>query len=243
VTSVSSSKTLLLPWLALIFTVLTLLALGGWQLQRLQWKQQLMAQYEAGLGQAPVPLGEFSTEALEDSVYRRMVVEGEFLHDKEVHLGGRRWHGKTGYQVLTPLQIADGRMFLVNRGWIPFEVKDTALRPETIAQHRAEGLNVVIRKPKPANFLMPQNHPEKNFWFYVETSALAEYTGLALEPVVLEAYSDAAPDLQNFPIPSAGERVFRNDHLGYAITWLSLAIAAMVMFYLRAIRPRNAASA
>jgi surfeit locus 1 family protein len=227
-----------LPWLFIVPTVLTLLALGSWQLQRLQWKETVMQQYEEGRVKPVLSINSLSTEEIQNLPYRRVTISGEFHHDKEIHLGGRRRLGKTGYHLLTPMTLEDGRHFLVNRGWIPFKKKEIKDRPETVEQEAAIDLQGVIRFPKPPNLITPSNHPEKNFWFSVDYPALESFTELKLEPVVIELMNDE-PDLKVLPIVSDGKRVFRNDHLGYAITWFSLAIAAMVIFWARILRKES----
>ncbi len=220
-----------LPWLFMFATVGTLLAMGTWQLSRLEWKNNLQAQYDLGMQTAPIALESIAEDALTEDTYRHVFYKGEFIHDTEVHLGGRRWHGKTGYQLITPMKIADGRIFLVNRGWIPFELKDKENRPDSISKTNISG-TAVIRLPDSAKLFTPSNHPEKNFWFTLDLPAIEQFTNLKLEPIVLEAI-DSAPDLNQFPIPSDGVRIFRNDHLGYALTWYLLAIAGLIMFLVR----------
>lgn len=221
----------LIPWIFIAGVVSVLVGLGAWQLERLAWKQQLMAQYEEGQLQPPLPLSDIPSEQLKEMAYRHVTFKGEFLHDKEVHLGGRRWNGKTGYHILTPLRMADGRIFLVNRGWIPFELKELDSRPDSQPTGTVS-LSGTLRIPKPAQLFTPENHPEKNFWFTVDFPAIEKFTALSLQPVVVEL-TETTPDINRFPITSDGERVFRNDHLGYAITWFSLAIAALVIFLIR----------
>ena len=227
----------LFPWVFIAATVGVLVGLGSWQLTRLEKKEQLLVQYSAGETLPPLDLNDISSDKLAANAYRRVHFEGTFLHDKEVHLGGRRWHGKTGYHLATPMKLADGRIFLVNRGWIPFELKEQEKRAESIASDTAKLLGK-IRIPKQGNFLTPESHPDKNFWFAANFSQLEEFTGLKLEPVIIETI-DTEPDLNTFPIPSDGIRAFRNDHLGYALTWYALALAALIIFWLRVIRPQK----
>lgn len=220
----------LLPWIFISAVVGVLVGMGSWQMERLKWKNELMAKYEAGLEQPPIMLSKIPSEELTQNTYRRTVFSGTYMHDKEIHLGGRRWHGKTGYQILTPMLVKDGRIFLVNRGWIPFELKDLAEREDALPATGAH--TAVIRTAKQAQLFTPENHPEKNFWFTVDFDHIERVTGVKAEPVMLEVI-EVEPNLDNFPIPADGVRVFRNDHLGYALTWYLLALAALVMFVIR----------
>lgn len=220
----------LIPWIFIAGVVGVLVGLGSWQLQRLKWKNTLMAQYERGQIESPLALNDIASGQFSEHAYRRVTFTGTYLHDKEVHLGGRRWHGKTGYQLLTPMRMEDGRIFLVNRGWIPFELKEQEKRTDSLVEEASH--MAVLRIPKAGGVFTPENHPEKNFWFTVDFPAIEKFTGITSEPVMLEVI-EAKPDINLFPITSDGKRVFRNDHLGYAITWYLLALAALIMFVIR----------
>lgn len=226
----------LIPWLFISSAVAVLLYLGIWQIERLQWKEELMQQYEAAKLQPPMQFESIGHNELPNKMYQKVIARGEFIHQHEVHLGGQRWFGKTGYHILTPLKLAgsEENYVLVNRGWIPFELKEQEKRTTPLPEGIVE-IQGVIRFPKEPRFFTPENHPEKNFWFSTDLKAMQQFTGLPLMPAIIEQTAES-PDIDRFPIPSTGERVFRNDHLGYAITWFSLAIAAMVIFYLRIVR-------
>jgi len=222
---------LFFPLLVTLLSVAVLIGLSAWQLQRLSWKEKLIADYEAAQQVEPIAFATLPEAELNAQEYRRVTVSGEFLHAKELHLGGRRYYGKTGYQLLTPLQLENGEILLVNRGWVPTEFKEQSTRPTSLPEGIVT-LTGMVRTPKPAGWLTPDNHPEKNFWFTADIPAMATHTGLELLPVTVEIV-DAANPRDHFPAPSDGNIVMRNDHLGYALTWFSLAIAALVMFWFR----------
>lgn len=118
-----------------------LVGLGTWQVQRLQWKTALIAEREARLAAEPVPLPAVIDDP--DSYnFRPVTVTGRFLHEHELYLAGRNKGRRPGYGVVTPLERPDGQVILVDRGWVPMELKDPATRPEgqiegvvTIAGH------------------------------------------------------------------------------------------------------------
>ena len=93
-----------------LFTVpafITLLVLGTWQVQRLAWKNDIVARIEQRMTQAaaPLPASGVDVDAME---YRRVSVTGTFLHEREVHIVATSVNGNPGYHVVTPLQRADG---------------------------------------------------------------------------------------------------------------------------------------
>ncbi len=115
---------------ALVMTAL-LIGLGLWQLQRREWKHELIAQVEARVHAAAVPppgRAEWPLLSAERDAYRRVVVEGRLLRDRETLVRATTALG-SGYWVMTPLQMADGTV-LVNRGFVPPERRDPAARGE-----------------------------------------------------------------------------------------------------------------
>jgi surfeit locus 1 family protein len=220
-------------------TVLLLLALGSWQIERLFWKRELIAQRQAAVAAAPTAVPPSPEEARRDE-FHHVTDEGVFLHDKEIFLGATSEAGRNGYQVLTPLREPGGRIVLVNRGFIPAELKDPAKRSasQISGTVRVAGLLRLPPTQKPAWFL-PDNRPDLNYWFWIDLPAMAAAD--ELEHVV-PFYIDADATLNPGGWPKGGitRLELRNDHLQYAITWFSLAIALIVVYLL--FHRRNAGS-
>ena len=222
-------RPLLWPTLFTVPVLLALLALGSWQIERLFWKRQQIAERQAAVAAAPVAaprsLGE--TRGME---FRHVIDEGVFLHDKEIFLGATSEAGRNGYQVLTPLREAEGRNVFVNRGFIPAELKDPVKRSESqiAGTVRVQGL---LRLPtgKPVWFL-PDNRPDLNYWLWVDLSAMAAADKLQnVAPFYIDA--DSTPNPGGWPKGGITRLELRNDHLQYAITWFSLAVALIVIYF------------
>ena len=217
-----------------VFTVpvlLLLLCLSFWQIERLVWKRELIAQREAALAAASAGVPHALEEA-RGMEFRHVTDEGLFLHDKEIFLGATSEAGRNGYHVLTPLQEPTGRVVFVNRGFIPAELKDPAKRQagQIAGRVRVEGLLRLPPAKKPAWFL-PDNRPDLNYWFWVDLPAMAAAD--KLDRVAL-FYIDADATLNPGGWPKGGVTRIKlpNDHLQYAITWFSLAVALIVVYFL-----------
>src|SRR5271170_1260233 len=117
----------LAPTLFTIPAVLVCAALGVWQIQRLHWKEGLIAQREAAVTAAPVASPETPSDAAALE-FHRVNADGVFLHDKEILLNAIEPKGGAGFDVLTPLREAGGRIIFVDRGFVPTELKDPAKR-------------------------------------------------------------------------------------------------------------------
>lgn len=215
------------PWLTVCtgIALLILLALGTWQLQRLQWKQAMLAEVEAGLSAPPLTLPADSGR-LAASNYRLVTVKGRFLHDKAQHLGPRQYQHQPGVHLLTPMTLTDGRILLVNRGWIPSAAGaqveiDRPSPPTTVTG--------VLRTSFAKGYFTPDYDAAAELWFWYDLAGMAKETGLPLLPAVLEADA-AGNDGSGYPIGGVVELNIANRHLQYALTWYSLAIVLISVF-------------
>ena len=216
------------PTLFTIPVLAGLVVLGAWQVQRLHLKEGLIAERQAR-STAPAmalsdPLG-----APEELVFTRVRVRGEFRHERETYLVARTLAGSPGLHVVTPMILEDGRALMVDRGWVPESRKDPSTRPDGQVEGPVvlEGLLRTGGWTGPS-WLMPENLPGENLWFWVDPPAMAA----GLDRPVLEVYLDAGPAENPGGWPKGGQtRVsLPNDHLGYAITWFTLAIALAVIY-------------
>ena len=106
-------------WLTVVAlpALLVLVGLGTWQLGRLQWKNDLIDSFEARVAAPPVAVPA-SGAAIDPIEFRQLDLTGRFLHDKEIFLTGRTYEGNAGFHVVTPFELADARVILINRGWV-----------------------------------------------------------------------------------------------------------------------------
>ena len=221
----------LVPTLFTVPGVLILLGLGIWQVQRLHWKEGLIAERDAAVAAAPIAPPQTLAEAggLE---FRHIVAEGTFENDKELFLAASSDSGESGYQVITPLKLSDGRTMFVNRGFVPLALKDAAKRAagEPSGVQRVVGLLRFAPAKKPS-FFLPDNRPDLNLWFWVDLPAMARQDGIT-DPVPFYVDADKTPNPGGWPKGGITRLDLPNDHLQYAITWFSLAVALIVIYVL-----------
>jgi surfeit locus 1 family protein len=219
------------PTLFTVPVLLLCLALGSWQVERLFWKEGLIAQRQAAVAAPPAPMPRSLAEA-RGIEFHRVIDEGVFLHDKEIFLGASSEGGGQGYQVLTPLLEPSGRIVFVNRGFIPGELKDPTKRaagqvPGTV---RVLGLLRLPPDGRPGWFV-PDNRPDLNYWFWVNIPAMSAAVDLdRVAPFYIDA--DATPNPGGWPKGGVTRLTLPNNHLQYAITWFSLAVALIVIYVL-----------
>jgi surfeit locus 1 family protein len=233
---VGSGRSLFWPSVFAGGAFMTLLGLGTWQVERLFWKEELIAQRHAAVTAAPIDLPA-SLEAARLLEYHRMRVTGRLANDRELYLGATSPDGRAGYQVITPLRFADGRSVLVNRGFIPQDRK----APESRTAGELEGevtVTGLLRLPplgKP-HWFIPANNAERNYWLYVDVPAMAAAAHLdRVLPFYIDA--DATPNPGGLPVGGQTPLDLPNDHLQYAFTWYALA-AGLAVIYILFIRRR-----
>ena len=231
------------PTLIALCGLAALLALGTWQVQRLYWKNALIAKLETRTSAAPMPLpAEIADpEALE---FRLVRLTGRFRHEREIYLLGRVHRGRVGVHVVTPLVLDDGRAVLVDRGWVPSERR----LPETRAEGQVAGPVTVLAHLRRGGwnsyqFLRPENRPEKNAWLWPDLLAMAAFAGLPRSVTELYAVAGPAANPGGLPIGGAVKVKLRNDHLQYAIIWYALALALLVIYLLQQSQPEDAGEA
>ena len=218
----------LVPTIFTVPALIVLIGLGAWQLQRLEWKAALIAEREARLAEPPIALTDVTASEAAKFSYRRAKVAGRFLHDKELILGARAHQQISGVELLTPLELDDGRIVMVNRGWVPLEVKDPAARPGTLTAGRVD-ITGIVRLPRATGgWFTPENDIAAKHWFFYDVDGMARHLNLPLVPLVIEASIGA--DATALPIGREATVARTNNHLQYAITWFALALALAVIY-------------
>lgn len=197
-------------------------ALGVWQLERLQWKRALIARVEARLQAAPQPPpgpAQWPTVNAERDEYRRVVLSGRYLPVPDTLTQAVTDFG-AGHWVLSALRDADGRVVLVNRGFVP---AGTRPAPPPAGAVQVRGL---LRMSEPGGGFLRANQPSAGRWYSRDVAAIARARGL---PEAAPFFVDAEATPGDPPWPRAGLTVvrFRNQHLQYALTWFALAALAL----------------
>lgn len=216
--------------LAVLPALLVLLGLGAWQLQRLGWKEALIAERESRLAAPPASLAVLERLDAAQLAHRRVRLQGRFLNERELFFGLRTHAGVPGLELLSPLRLDDGRTVMVNRGWIPADRRAKAARPETRPEGPVEVVGIVRPATAEPGWFTPANEPAANQWYSYDLAAMAREVGSELLPFVVEA--TAAPGERALPIGRGAAIEIRNDHLQYAITWFALAAALATIFVL-----------
>ena len=217
------------PTILTSIMLFVLVALGSWQIQRLNWKNELITKIQTRAAERPVLLAKHPDD-MEELEFQRVNVRGRFDHSTEFHLVNRSLNGNPGLHIITPFLRSDNSgVLLVNRGWVPFEKKNAKSRREGLVAGEIE-LNGIIRLIKGPGAFTPKNDPGTNHWFFIDPVAKSKISGHSfLTGFYLLDGNVEVPG--GFPVGHQWTLDIRNDHLQYAITWYSLAFALLVIFF------------
>tara|TARA_R110000868_G_scaffold11981_14_gene58135 strand:+ start:3431 stop:4228 length:798 start_codon:yes stop_codon:yes gene_type:complete len=231
-------------WPALLSAVVlaVLLALGTWQLQRMAWKEKLIASVSERLDAAPEalpPADDWEALDPQDYQYRRVQLTGRYLQSYQQRSymvvstpqGGP--HSGQGYWIMTPFEVTNGGVVWVNRGFVP----NALIGADFSTSEAVVTLTGLMRAPEQANFATPGNDDgfDGTMWFVRDPQAMTRQSALDA-PFIAPFFIDLEAG-QGTELPQAGETriVFANRHLGYVVTWyrLALTLAGVFIAYAR----------
>ena len=193
-----------------------LVSLGTWQVQRLAWKEAVLADIETRIAAEPVAIPA-APDPVEDR-FLPVTAEGAYVQG-ELHVLASVKRVGPGYRIIAPFET-DGRRIMVDRGFISTEAK-AATRPLGAAVIEGN-----LHWPDEIDGFTPEPDVAGNIWFARDVPAMAE--ALGTEPLLVVLRN--APTGEGYPSPLPVDTAgIPNDHLEYALTWFSLAIIWVVM--------------
>ncbi len=199
------------PLLLGVSGITALCLLGLWQIQRMQWKQSVLAEIDLRIAEPPSQLPRSPRQDRDN--FLPVAAAGEILPTELFVLLSRRGYGP-GYRVIAPFETG-GRRILLDRGFVPESLR---------AAERGTGparITGNLHWPDETDpFFTPE--PDGDLWFARDVNAMADRLGT--EPVLLVARGTAppAPGIDPWPVDSSG---IPDNHRNYAVTWFLLAAA------------------
>jgi surfeit locus 1 family protein len=221
-----SFRPALLPGVLALLAIAATVSLGNWQTRRAEEKLALGRELDAA---AHGPVLNLPPDTVDERSYafRRVSVRGQYLPLNTILLDNKVLRGVAGYQVLTPMKIAGGDVaVLVNRGWVA-----AGARRDVLPQIRTpdgtgtvEGVAVV---PSSHILELDANTEEGVVWQNLMLARYAKWSGLKLQPVVLQQTNDTADGLVRvWDRPDTGA----DKHRGYAFQWYALALTLLIIY-------------
>ena len=207
--------------------LLVLVGLGVWQVQRLAWKDAMLADLAAKQTAAAMDIATLdrNDQAGENIDYLPVAFSGTYVGSKELRL---YWvhEGEAGWRLTVPVQLSDGSVVLLDRGFVTQSVLDRLIPPSGPVNITGRAL-----REKAQGVFTPDNEPANNVWYWRDVAAMAQALGVnpaRVKPYVILA--DRSGGDESWPLALATPPRIENRHLGYAITWFGLA-ACLVGVY------------
>jgi surfeit locus 1 family protein len=189
-------------------------------------KQELRAQYDAAARAVPVSLASLPIDADWTALrYRAVAATGEYLPQQQIFIDNKVQAGRVGYHVVTPLKLSDGRVVLVDRGWIPLHASRSELpdAPPPVGQVTVHGR---IAFAPSAYLELKADATPGPIRQNLDPARFAAATGLSVLPAIIEAIAAPAPDdglVRAWPAPDFGIET----HRIYMVQWYAFALLAI----------------
>ena len=203
-------------------------ALGSWQLSRRADARAEITKVDTNFDAAPVPLDEAlpALDSFEESQkWQQVEMTGTYLVDEELLARNRPLNITPGFEVLTPLLLDDGTVFVVDRGWLPTGSAQDA--PDVVPTAPAGTVTVVVRLKAGEPTLAGRGASGNQ----IATINLDDIASRVDKPTYTGAYGlmaseDPAPDER----PVAVTRPVRDEgpHLSYAFQWFVFALMGFI---------------
>lgn len=214
-------------------------ALGTWQVYRLQWKLALIERVDqrvhAAAIVAPAPDCWSQVSAANDE-YRHVYASGVLLHALSSKTQAVTELG-AGYWLLTPLRQNDGSVIFINRGFITeaqskvIFADEAKVNPAALGNDERVLVTGLLRVSEPGGGFLRKNDPAGDRWYSRDVQALSQAHKLTnVAPYFIDVEVDKSNRSSNADAalvrPVAGLTViaFHNSHMVYALTWYALAL-------------------
>lgn len=207
-----------------------LVALGIWQLQRLQWKEALIAAIDESIAGPAITLEEARKRS--SLAYAKTKLSGAFRSPDFILMIGTA-NGGPAWSVIRPFSLADGTVIILDTGKIG-ESEPPAPPSGEVAVEALLKLH-----PGRKGLFDPDNPKQGRQWFWWDVPAMAAALG-ATETGFTAQLLPGEPGSEGLTVEQP-KAALRNNHLGYAITWFGLAVVLAVMAGLFLLQQRQEA--
>jgi surfeit locus 1 family protein len=213
----------------------TCLLLGQWQLARLAEVREANDRAEAQLTAPTVDVADLVAAGAPDEAaleYRSVTARGTYRPDEEVLQRNQELHGRSGFRVLTPLELEDGGVVLVVRGWVPPDL-DSPPVPDAAPPSGVVTVEGVLERSVEQPGWGPRDPDEGVLQrvFHADTDRLDAQIDGELFPMVLRTTEEIRPVTTDaLPAPIGPPRFDEGNHFSYAMQWHIFGILALVTY-------------
>lgn len=214
---------------------ITLCFLGHWQLERAQWKNNIIAQLESEYAKDPMQY-RLTFKNLQNTNIQHGSIRGKFDGNKTMLFGPKKNNEEIGFDVLIPMRLKKGNV-LVNLGWIKGEKRNDIKLPVPRGYVVLTG---IARQPD-WNRFTPDNSPKNNIWTKLDIEKIAQAQNIEqIAPVIFYARS-ASVTFNNLKMMEENW-LPRNKHMQYVIFWFSMAGILLILIGIILFKQRKKAN-
>jgi surfeit locus 1 family protein len=221
----------------MVLLVCLFTGLGIWQLDRAEQKRSLATAQDTQSKLPPLSLNN-GIPKVESLSFRHVSAEGRFLFEQSILIENRKHLGKTGFHVITPLQLeGSNEIVLVNRGWISMD--QYSGMKSIVSTNNLVSVEGKVHIPQPPAIEMGQpdlTSRETPRWPYLTLENYNAWSGLDIAPfAILQSPEDELGFVRQWP----ESRFSDGMHIGYAIQWFAFALIAVIIWWRLSLRPIN----
>ncbi len=210
--------------LLLVSVISSLVVLGFWQLQRLEWKNAILSKIEDNYNNTVIDF-----PFLDDTSqfeYMRSKIEGKYLLDRLMFFYKSNLAGDPGFNIIIPFKTIEGNTVYVDNGWIPYKDKEK-LDITFINNSDILNLSGVLIFKKDRKYFTPENDYNKNIWYLLNTDEMDQFHNLSSSVYILKL--DDQKYFEELLIEFKPTNI-NNNHLQYAVTWFLMALFISIFY-------------
>ena len=209
--------------LLVVVGIIAMINFGFWQLRRLDERQAFNAVVEERYDEAPVPIDELLTPDTDpdDVAWRPVTATGSYVPGEGVLIVNRAQNGRAGVNTVVPLRLDDGRILLVNRGFVPqtFDVPPVPAREVTVTGRLRPSQERRLGQLSDAGEGVLREAQR------IDIERLAPQFDGAVLPMYVDLIESVPAESDGLPEPVIAPDLSEGNHLSYAVQWFVFAIA------------------
>lgn len=206
-----------------IAAIVAMINLAFWQLGRLDQRQTLNDRVAANSAAAIVGLDDLDLTELDAVAYRQVEVSGTYVASPQLQIVNLSQGGVSGTDPVNALQLADGSVILINRGFL---AHGAALAPPPAGEVQIVG-RLRAGHSGGADSTPDAEQPNLIHIRRINTMDIGELLQKPVAPMYLELVASLpadSPALEPIPLPEASN----GPHLSYAVQWFIFSAAVLV---------------
>ncbi len=205
--------------------------MGNWQLERLEWKKNLIQEFNNLAKEKPLSLSMGKMKYRNIDEFTKIITKGTVDRSKKIFFPAKTYNGKNGFFIASLLIDNHNNQYLIDEGWFEYSKLDYFKKNSDIIFTEIIGY---LRYPTEKKMFTPKNSPSTNEWYYYDLKEIQKYFKTEINQQFfiknMSSYSE------EFLLPSTAKHNFSNNHLQYAITWFLMSFSILIIYIIYLVR-------